>query len=141
MPRLVTAPTSRPARRPSFDAIHSAVRNAAATSTPEVWRNGIWKISGYICSLPFGTQKIEQHQPAAHADGRIRQVERGPLMLADVEQKEVGDAPPHNSIEHVPRGAPHNQRETKPRKRVQPLAAFPEERPHYPDGRQRERHQ
>jgi hypothetical protein len=36
--------------------------------------------------LPFRTEKIEQQQAATDHDGRIRRVESGPLVAADVDQ-------------------------------------------------------
>src|SRR5215467_10943391 len=98
MPRLVTESTFRPAcfaRRP---ATQRATRKATATSTPYVCRNEIWKISGYIRRLPFGAQHFQNQQSAADHNGRIRQVERGPMIFAYVELQEVRHAPPKNAI-------------------------------------------
>src|ERR1035441_5465354 len=89
-PRSVTAPAFRPASRERRPASQSPTRSAAATSTPYVCRNERPKISGYISHLLLGPQQIDQQQPAANHDGRIRHVERVPVMLADVEVQKVG---------------------------------------------------
>src|SRR5438045_3777414 len=111
MPRLVTASGLRRYSRAKRPAIQSAARNAMATSTPYVWRNERWKISGYIRGLPFRAQEVEQQQSAADHDGGIRHIECRPLVLTDVEKEEVGDASPDDAVEHVARRAAEDQRE------------------------------
>src|ERR1017187_1574663 len=111
-PRSVTAPAFRPASRERRPASQSPTRSAAATSTPYVCRNERPKISGYMCRLLLGPQQIEQQQPAANHDGRIRHVERVPVMLADVKVQKIRHASKHHAVEHVARRPAHDQRET-----------------------------
>src|SRR5438552_14261613 len=99
MPRLVTESGFSPASRASRPASHSAVRNAAATSTPYVGRK--WNSSGYICRLPFGTQQIQQQQPTADHDRRVRYVERVPVIVANVEVQKIRHPAKRRAIEHV----------------------------------------
>src|ERR1051325_3404182 len=105
MPRLVTASGSSPARLARRPASHKPTRNAIATRTPYVCRNERWKTSGYIRRLPFGPQHIEDQERAADHDRRVRDVERVPVVIAQVEIKKVGDAAPDHAVEDVARGA------------------------------------
>jgi hypothetical protein len=91
-----------------------------ATSTPYVCKKERWKISGYICGLPFRLEQIEQQQTAARHDRRVRHVKRGPLILADIEEQKVRHLPRNDAIEHVPRGPAENQREAPHGVAVQP---------------------
>src|SRR5438067_1818185 len=111
MPRLVTASALSPAAFPRCPATHSPARKASATSTPYVCRNERWKISGYMRRLPFRPQQIEQQQSAAEYDRGVRHVERGPLVVAHIEEQKISHAPICNAVEDVARRAAENQGE------------------------------
>ena len=63
--------------------------------------------------LPPVSKKLEHHESRADHDGRIRDVERVPVMAAHVKIDEIGDAAPHDAIEHVSRRAAQNQRQVR----------------------------
>src|SRR5260370_3424916 len=106
MPRLSTDSWCTPeftARRP---AIHSAVRNAMATSRPYVGRKKppIWKTSGNILGvrrLALELHEIQQQQAAADHDGAVGGVKRRPLVPADIEQQKIGPRTPADAVENV----------------------------------------
>src|SRR5258708_39390457 len=106
MPRLSTDSWCSPdftARRP---AIHSAVRNAMATSRPYVGRKKppIWKTSGNILSvrrLALDLHEIQQQQAAADHDGAVGRIKRRPLVAADVEKQKIGHRPPADPGENI----------------------------------------
>src|SRR5262249_42032446 len=101
MPRLVTASVFRPSRAASLPAGQSATRKAAASRTPYVGMvsHGVRMSSGNIRRLPLlGTEEIEQQESAADHDRGVRDVEGVPVVGAEVEIEEVGDAAPHDAV-------------------------------------------
>src|SRR6516165_1713105 len=111
MPRLVTKSGFSPAWRPSRPASHNATRKAIATSTPYVWRNERWRISGYMGGLAFGSDQLDEEHRGADIDRGIGDVESGPLVGANVEEKEVGHAAEDGAVEQIPGGAAEDEAE------------------------------
>src|SRR5260370_30564985 len=91
----------RPACLANRPASHRATRKATATSRPYVWRNEKWKISGYIDCLPLGPQHIDHQQAAGNHNGRIRHVERGPMIFAGVQLQKIRHPAAHDAVEYV----------------------------------------
>src|SRR5258707_4061134 len=111
MPRLSTDSWCSPDFRASRPAIHSAVRNAMATSRPYVVKKKptIWKTSGNILGvrrLALDLHEIQQEQAAADHDGAIGGIKRRPLVAADVEQQKIGHRAPADAVENIAHRAP-----------------------------------
>src|SRR5260370_38568555 len=106
MPRLSTDSWCTPeftARRP---AIHSAIRNARATSRPYVGRKKppIWKTSGNILSvrrLALDLHEIQQQQAAADHNGAVGRIKRRPWIAANVEQQKIGHRAPADAVVNI----------------------------------------
>src|SRR5689334_10730256 len=116
MPRLSTDSWCNPDLAASRPAIHSAVRNAMATSKPYVGRKKppIWKTSGNILSvrrLALELHKIQQQQAAADHDGAVGGVKRRPLVAADIEQQKIRHRTPAHAVENVADRASQDQGE------------------------------
>src|ERR1035441_232036 len=82
-------------------------------------RNERWNSSGYIRRRPLGPDEIDHQQPASDHHRRIRHVEGGPLILAGVEQEEVGHASPQNAVEKIAGRSAQHQREAPAGRRIQ----------------------
>src|ERR1051326_9453298 len=81
----------------------------------------MWKISGYIGRLLFGLKKVEQQKPAADRDGRIAQIERVPVVAADVKIQKIGHLSPHDPVEHIAHRATEDQSQPADPQPVEPV--------------------
>src|SRR5215469_11896892 len=89
---------------------------------------------------PFRTKLIEEEQAAADHDGRVGDVERGPLVGADVEKQKIGDAAGYGSVEEIAGGAAQDECEA-PGKEILQVAGAPEHHAHPNHCSNRERHE
>ena len=59
--------------------------------------------------MPPVENQFQHHEPGADDDCGVRDVERVPVVVADVKVDEVGDALPQHAVDHVSRRAAQNQ--------------------------------
>src|SRR2546422_639445 len=101
-----------PGRRgPPTPAIAGVCARAAAASAP----GGRW---GPHASLGRGhprPEDVQSEQRHAHADGRVRQVEGGPVIATPVEVEEIRDRAEPPPIDEIADGAAEDEAERQPR--------------------------
>ena len=79
------------------------------------------KVQDTLAACRLGRRRSSKQQAAADDDRRIGDVERGPVIVAEVEVQKVGDPAPHDAVEDIAGGAAENQREAPERRAVEPL--------------------